>query len=56
MAGMASPGAYRAPGFQTAPDFAAAWKIARRYVGDDRATVVSPTFWTRPRIKFGVRV
>ena len=39
----------------TAPDFDAAWKAARRYVGDNPTTVVAPTFWSRPRIKFSVK-
>jgi nickel-dependent lactate racemase len=52
MAGTRSPGVFRKLGFQTAPDFDAALKSARRYVGDNPAMVVAPTFWTRPRIKF----
>ena len=55
MAGTRNPGAFRRLGLQTAPDFDAAWKIARRYVGDHPTTVVAPTFWTRPRIKFSVK-
>ena len=55
MAGTTNPGAYRTLGLQTAPDFDAAWKMARRYVGANPATVVAPTFWTRPRIKFSVK-
>ena len=55
MAGTRNPGAFRRLGLQTAPDFDAAWKAARRYVGDNPTTVVAPTFWTRPRIKFSVK-
>lgn len=55
MAGTGNPGAYRALGLKTAPDFDSAWKMARRYVGENPRTVVAPTFWTRPRIKFGVK-
>lgn len=55
MAGTANPGVFRKLGLHTAPDFDSAWKMARRYVGKDPATVVAPTFWTRPRIKFSVK-
>jgi hypothetical protein len=55
MAGTSNPGAFRALGLQTAPNFDAAWKMARRYVGKDPKTVVAPTFWSRPRIKFSVK-
>jgi len=55
MAGTSNPGEFRKLGLQTAPDFDTAWKIARRYVGANPATVVAPTFWTRPRIKFSVK-
>ena len=55
VAGTPNPGAFRNLGLQTAPDFDAAWKIARRYVGASPRTVVAPTFWTRPRIKFAVK-
>lgn len=55
LAGTTNPGAFRKLGLATAPDFDAAWKMARRYVGDNPATVVAPTFWTRPRIKFSVK-
>jgi hypothetical protein len=55
IAGTPNPGAFRTLGLQTAPDFDAAWKIARRYVGATPRTVVAPTFWTRPRIKFSVK-
>ncbi len=55
MAGTSNPGAFRKLGVQTAPDFDTAWKIARRYVGANPTTVVAPTFWTRPRIKFSVK-
>lgn len=55
IAGTANPGAFRRVGMQTAPDFDTAWKMARRYVGPNPTTVVAPTFWTRPRIKFSVK-
>ena len=55
MAGTSNPGAFRQLGLQTAADFDEAWKIARRYVGTHPTTVVAPTFWTRPRIKFSVK-
>jgi hypothetical protein len=55
IAGTPNPGAFRRLGMHTAPDFDAAWKLARRYVGANPATVVAPTFWTRPRIKFSVK-
>lgn len=55
VAGTPNPGAFRKLGLQTAPDFDAAWKIARRHVGANPRTVVAPTFWTRPRIKFSVK-
>ena len=55
MAGTTNPGAFRALGLQTASDFDAAWKMARRHVGTNPTTVVAPTFWTRPRIKFAVK-
>jgi len=55
MAGTTNPGAFRRLGIQTAADFDAAWKIAKRYVGQNPTTVVAPTFWTRPRIKFSVK-
>ena len=55
MAGTRNPGMFRRLGLQTAPDFDAAWKAARRYVGENPTTVVAPTFWTRPRIKLAVK-
>ena len=55
MAGTSNPGAFRKLGLQTAPQFDDAWKMARRYVGANPTTVVAPTFWTRPRIKFSVK-
>ena len=55
MAGTTNPGAYRRIGLQTAESFDAAWKMARRYVGSNPTTVVAPSFWTRPRIKFSVK-
>jgi nickel-dependent lactate racemase len=55
MAGTRNAGMFRRLGMQTAPDFDSAWKAARRYVGENPTTVVAPTFWTRPRIKFSVK-
>ena len=55
LAGTQNPGAFRRLGLQTAPDFDAAWRIARRYVGASPTAVVAPTFWSRPRIKFSVK-
>jgi nickel-dependent lactate racemase len=55
MAGTSNPGAFRKLGLQTAANFDEAWKIARRYVGANPTTVVAPTFWTRPRLKFSVK-
>jgi nickel-dependent lactate racemase len=55
MAGTGNPGAFRKLGLQAAANFDDAWKIARRYVGANPTTVVAPTFWTRPRIKFSVK-
>ena len=55
MAGTSNPGAFRCLGLHTAANFDDAWKLARRYVGANPATVVAPTFWTRPRIKFSVK-
>jgi len=52
MAGTTNPGAFRTLGLQTAANFDDAWRMARRYVGANPTTVVAPTFWTRPRIKF----
>ena len=54
MAGTPNPDAYRRLGFQAASGFDEAWKMARGHVGENPVTVVAPTFWTRPRIKFGV--
>lgn len=55
MAGTSNPGAFRSLGLVPAPDFDAAWKLARKYVGPNPTTVVAPTFWSKPRIKFVVR-
>ncbi|MEO7743183.1 MAG: lactate racemase domain-containing protein [Usitatibacter sp.] len=55
MAGTTNPGAFRTLGLQTAANFDDAWKMARRYVGANPTTVVAPTFWSRPRIKFSVK-
>lgn len=55
MAGTENPGAYRSLGLVPTPDFATAWKLAAKYVGPDPVTVVAPSFFSRPRIKFGVK-
>ena len=55
IAGTSNPGAFRKLGLQTAAHFDQAWKMARKYVGANPTTVVAPTFWTRPRIKFAVK-
>lgn len=44
----------RALGVETAPDFRSAWAMACEAVPAPRRTVVAPTYWTRPRIKFVV--
>jgi nickel-dependent lactate racemase len=54
MAGTSNPGAFRAIGMSTAPNFDAAWKMAKKIVGENPRTVVAPTFWSKPRIKFRV--
>jgi nickel-dependent lactate racemase len=55
MAGTSNPGAFRDVGILPAKDFSEAWKIATKYVGEDPVTVVAPTFWSKPRIKFDVK-
>lgn len=55
VAGTTNPGAFRELGLTTAPDFTAAWALALRYTVPSPTTVVAPTFWTRPRIKFAVK-
>lgn len=54
VAGTRNPGAYRALGLVPTPDFDAAWKLAKKHVGPNPVTVVAPSFFSRPRIKFGV--
>jgi hypothetical protein len=54
MAGTSNPGAFRAIGMSTAPNFDAAWKMAKKIVGESPRTVVAPSFWSKPRIKFRV--
>ena len=54
MAGTSNPGAFRSLGLIPTPDFASAWRAARRHVGATPTVVVAPTFWSRPRIKFAV--
>ncbi len=55
MAGTSNPGAYRSLGITPTTDFDSAWKIAERHVGKNPVTVVAPTFWSRPRLKFLVK-
>ncbi|WP_099867971.1 lactate racemase domain-containing protein [Pararhizobium haloflavum] len=52
MAGTTNPGAFRSLGITPTTDFESAWKIAERHCGKNPVTVVAPTFWSRPRIKF----
>lgn len=54
LAGTSNPGAFRRLNLTPAADFSQAWKIAEKYVGKNPVTVVAPTFWSRPRIKFDV--
>ena len=54
MAGTSNPGAFRAIGMSTAPNFDTAWKMAKKIVGESPRTVVAPSFWSKPRIKFRV--
>ncbi len=54
MVGTSHPGAFRALGFATAPDFDTAWKMTKKYVGSNPRTVVAPTFSSKPRFKFAV--
>lgn len=54
MAGTPNPGAFRALGLTPARNFDEAWQIAKKYVGANPRTVVAPTFWSKPRIKFDV--
>ena len=56
MAGTSNPGAFRAIGMSTAPNFDTAWKMAKKIVGESPRTVVTPSFWSKPRIKFRVDV
>jgi hypothetical protein len=52
----ATPGAHwEQLGCMVTPDFAAAWRAAQCVVGPHPRTVVLPTFWSRPRIKFDVQ-
>ncbi|TAL85622.1 MAG: DUF2088 domain-containing protein [Candidimonas sp.] len=55
MAGTSNPGAFRELGITPTANFADAWKIATRSVGPDPMTVVAPTFWSKPRLKFDVQ-
>ena len=54
IAGTQNPGAYRALGLVPTADFNAAWKLAQKHVGPNPVTVVAPSFFSKPRIKFGV--
>jgi nickel-dependent lactate racemase len=55
IAGASNPGPFRGLNMVPAQDFAEAWKTAEKYVGKNPTTVVAPTFWSKPRIKFDVR-
>jgi hypothetical protein len=55
MAGAKAGEFFEAMGVQVVPTFEAAWEEARQLVGDRPRTVVLPTFWSKPRIKFRVR-
>ena len=52
LAGTSNPAAFRSLGITPVQDFAAAWKLAKKYVGPNPTTVVAPSFWSKPRIKF----
>ncbi len=54
IAGTSNPGAFRALGLTPARHFEDAWEIAKKYVGSNPKTVVAPTFWSKPRVKFDV--
>jgi hypothetical protein len=55
IAGTDNPGPFRKLGLKAARNFDEAWQIATRSVGPDPVTVVAPTFFSRPRIKFDVQ-
>lgn len=55
IAGTSNPGAFRQLGLKTARNFDEAWKSAIQAVGANPVTVVAPTFFSKPRIKFDVQ-
>ncbi|MGE3992896.1 lactate racemase domain-containing protein [Pseudorhodoplanes sp.] len=55
IAGAPNPGPFRQLGLRAAKNFDEAWQIAIRSVGPKPTTVVAPTFFSKPRIKFDVR-
>lgn len=54
IAGATNPGPFRALNMTPTRDFNEAWKTAEKFVGKNPTTVVAPTFWSKPRIKFDV--
>jgi lactate racemase len=54
LAGAAPSPLTRALGIEVAADWDTAWAMARESVGPAPRTLVAPTYWTRPRIKFAV--
>lgn len=55
IAGATTPGPFRGLNMTATRDFKEAWKIAKKYVGKNPTTVIAPTFWSKPRIKFDVK-
>jgi hypothetical protein len=55
MAGATPGGLWDDLGCVVTPDFATAWSQAVDLVGPHPRTLVLPTYWSKPRIKFGVR-
>ena len=55
IAGTSNPGPFRKLGLKTAKTFDDAWKTAVQTVGPDPVTVVAPTFFSKPRLKFDVQ-
>jgi hypothetical protein len=54
LAGTRNPGAFRKLGITPAEDFAHAWSMASRIVGEKPVTVVAPAFWSARPFKFDV--
>jgi len=55
VAGVEKPGPFRQLGLKATKNFEDAWKTAIQNVGQNPVTVVAPTFYSDPRIKFDVR-